>query len=75
MAGKETLLKLKVDGSSVEVFVGGGSSDVYYKKSGGSNHSAGLKYNRKSGIFSTFSGSTVKSKDVKSVVIFKILNG
>jgi len=51
MSGKKDLLDFKVDGKSVKVHKGDGTSDVYYTKAGGSTTSTGLKYVESEGMY------------------------
>lgn len=56
------------NGDNVKVFTGSGTSDVFYRKNGGSSRSAGMYYKADRGIFVATSGKTLSWNEAESRV-------
>jgi len=64
----ESLFEFKHDYKTIKVFTGETSADVYYSKNGGSTISAGLRFNEKSGNFTSGSGSSLSWDKAKCYI-------
>ena len=56
------------NGDRVKVFTGSGTSDVFYRKNGGSSRSAGMYYKADRGIFVATSGKSLDWNEAESRV-------
>ncbi len=54
------------NGDRVNAFTGSGTSDVFYRKNGGSSRSAGMYYKADRGIFVATSGKTLSWNEAES---------
>ncbi len=62
------LAEFKHDGKTVKVFTGENSADVYYSINGGSNHSAGIRWNESRGDYKSGSGGTMTNAEAQSKI-------
>lgn len=67
MAEKQ-LFDFRHNGDKINVFTGNGTSDVYYRKNGGSTRSAGMRYKSDRGTFATSGGKTLNWSEAESHV-------
>lgn len=56
------------NGDRVQIFTGSGTSDVFYRKNGGSSRSAGMYYKADRGIFVATSGKSLDWNEAESRV-------
>ncbi len=68
MAESKKFFKFKHNGKNVVVKTGEGTSDVYYKKDGGSNTYAKMKWIEKEGMFMSSNGSYIKYEDAEEKI-------
>lgn len=62
------LFEFKHDNKTVEVFTGESSADVYYSINGGSNQSAGIRWNEPRGDFKSGSGGILSNAEAQSKI-------
>jgi hypothetical protein len=62
------LFEFRHDNKTIKVYTAESSADVYYSVNGGSNQSAGIRWNESRGDFKSGSGSIMSNSEAQSKI-------